>query len=126
MNKILILILITTMQAFAADMDTVIVLQSMDSRGKTVSSDVVFVKNGFLIVNREKLSATEVITQSENITKIATFKESETANNCDSGMFKHTLKKGKLLKIEKGCLSSERYKSLSDDFRALKKDRITE
>src|SRR4051812_25433572 len=110
-NKLSIIIFLFSLEAMAGSPDTIIVLEAKSSRGKTLSKDIVFVKDGTVIVNREKLSAPEVITQSEHLTKIASFNENDPGTHCASGTFKHTMKKGKILKIEKGCLASDRFKS---------------
>jgi hypothetical protein len=106
--------------------ETVILLESQTILGKELKKEFVIINDGSVIVNNEKLSATEVITQSENIKNIATFSDLKSLENCTSGAFKHILKKGKILKIEKGCLESARYKVLKENFKALKKDHITQ
>ncbi|MGZ3790679.1 MAG: hypothetical protein ACXVCE_13310 [Bacteriovorax sp.] len=125
MNKMFLLTFFISAKALAIN-ETVIVLEEITSRGKVINKDVVIVKDGSVIVNREKLSAAEIITQSEHMTGIASFKESQTTHQCESGLFKHVLKKGKVQKAEQGCLGSDRHKFLKENFRALKKDRVTE
>lgn len=111
---------------YAKTAETLIVFELKNSHGKLMDKDVVILQEGSVMVNREKLSATEIITQSEHITAIASFTSNGTVRACDAGTFKHILKKGKILKSESGCLGSERYNFLKENFKALKKDRITE
>lgn len=127
MNKWFFLFLLLPLKLLGATpSETVIILEDISPKGAVVAKDVVIVGEGVLIVNNEKLSPSEVITQSEFVTKIANFKTSEITYQCSAGIFRHILKKGKLVKSEQGCLNSERYKSLKQSFSSLKKDRVTE
>lgn len=111
MNKIFFFVLILfQIKGFGAD--TVIVLEALNSKGKKLTKDIVLVSEGSIIVNREKLSDAEAITQSDHLKNIASFNKNELTYSCESGVFKHILKQGKILKVEKGCLFSDRYKSL--------------
>lgn len=126
MNKFLLLYLLFTLCAWAKTPETVIILETISNREKPMSRDVVIVKDGMVMVNAEKLSAREIITQSEHIKKIAQFSKREKINQCDSGVFKHILKQGKITKEEQGCLNSDRFHELKEHFKNLKKDIITE
>lgn len=126
MNKLVLFSLLITQSLFGNELDTLIVLEAHTSKGQLISKDVFFVKDGAVIVNKEKLSATETITQSDHISNIAAITTVSLSSPCSEGIYKHSVKKGKILKIEKGCLGSERYNFLKENFKALKKDRITE
>ncbi|MDD4973585.1 MAG: hypothetical protein PHY93_04505 [Bacteriovorax sp.] len=106
--------------------ETIIILESIGNRGTIVKKEVMLVKDSMVLVNREKLSPAEIITQSGNIKNISTFFVSEIGNQCETGKFKHIYKKGKVLKEEHGCLGSERFNHLEKSFKGLKKDRVTE
>lgn len=107
--------------------ETVIMLISKTTRGTIISKDIVIAGSDFLMVNAEKLSPSEVITQSPHIKSISTFpnKPRNLLLGCESGTFEHILKKGPLKKQEEGCLDSERYRKLHKSFQALKKDPLT-
>lgn len=125
-NKFFLIGFVMTLTSFASTLETVIILEVIAPRGKVMSKDVVIIGEGSVMVNKEKLSSSEIITQSEYISKIATFPLSKRADQCESGIFKHMLKKGNEYKVEYGCLNSERFKHLEKSFRGLKKDRVTE
>jgi hypothetical protein len=121
----LLLILLTVLFALAVSArDTVIILQEYGRRGETGTREsFISGKNG-LMINAQKLSPAEVITQSQHIKKISHFKKSAQGadSSCDSGRFEHILKQDNLLKKESGCLGSERFKELKASFQALAKD----
>ena len=112
----------------ATPSEEVIVLESISNRGSVIKKEVVLIKGQDVLVNREKLGPTEIITQSDNLRKISTFLVSETGSPCLAGKFNHYYKnkKGKIFKEEHGCLSSERFKYLENSFKGLKKDSVTE
>ncbi len=124
-KKLLTIFLFISYSAFAVNPDAVIILLDKNHQGKIIDKEVVIVANGTMMVNREKLSPSEVITQSPHITEIANFKSNE-SGQCHAGTFKHILKKGKIVKVEEGCLNSDRYKTLKASFKALHKDTITQ
>ncbi len=126
MNKFFLLIFIFVTCSWAKTPETVIVLETISTRGAPMNRDIVIVKEGMVMVNKEKLSANEIITQSEHIKKIAQFSSSEKIDQCRSGSFKHIFKQEKLVKEEQGCLNSSRYLELKKHFKNLKKDSITE
>lgn len=108
------------------DQETVIVLLAINQRGVEVKREVVIINNSSVIVNKEKLSPVEIITQSNNIKKINHFLPNDKFSQCESGTFKHIYKKGLVQKEELGCLSSMRFNQLEKSFKGLKKDRVTE
>ena len=127
MNKILFLSLFFGFKLHAASSsETVILLESSSNRGVLLKKEVVLIKDSQVLVNSEKLSPAEIITQSDNIKKISSFLASEIGNRCETGKFKHLYKKGKVQKEEHGCLESERFIQLEKSFKGLKKDRVTE
>ena len=98
--------------------ESLIVLEQFSQNGIKIKSDVMIVsQRSEVFINGEKLSNTEIITQSSSIKAISTFLSKEN-ENCSKGRFKHILKQGSLLKTEEGCLFSKR-------FNELKKDNIT-
>ena len=106
--------------------ESIIVLETMNNAGISVKREVMMVdKKNAVIINGEKLNAIEVITQSEYLKSLSTFVKNN-LNNCQQGKFKHLYQSGKILKKEEGCLDSERYKRLSESFKNLKKDKVTE
>lgn len=120
------MILLNTVLA-ADSSETVIMLISKNARGKILSKDIVIAGSDFLMVNAEKLSPAEIITQSPHIKVISTFAKTPEIylQGCESGTFEHILKKGSLKKQEKGCMDSERYQDLKKSLKALKKDPLT-
>lgn len=106
--------------------EVVIILESISNHGAVIKKEVVLIKDSSVLVNREKLSPVEIITQANNIKDISHFYASVTNSPCLAGRFRHIYKKGKIVKEERGCLSSERFNQLEKSFRALKKDRLTE
>lgn len=125
MNKLVLYFFLFGTVLRASEPDTMIILESFNARGSQVNKEVIFIKDGALIVNNEKLSPTEVITQSSHVKNISTFLSSDMITYCESGTFKHIYKKGKILKVEHGCLNNQRYNDLIKSFKALKKDSIT-
>lgn len=126
-NKILFLIFyLAASNSFGESVKSVIALETYSHNEKLIDKDIAFIKDGSLIVNKEKLSANEAITQAEHLTKIANFSTDKNASFCIAGIYRHVLKNGNIYKIEKGCVDSEHYKMLKENFRALKKDHITE
>lgn len=110
--------------------EALIVLEAFNHRGILVHKEVVLIQEGELTVNGEKLSPTEIITQSAALKKISQLQLQlldDTKNaECNLGVFKHSFKKGKILKVERGCLNNDRYNELLAAFSALKKDKITQ
>jgi len=106
--------------------EALIVLEAFNHRGMMVHKEVVLIQEGELSVNGEKLSPTEVITQSGALKKISQILADEKSAQCKMGLFKHSYKKGKILKVERGCLNNDRYNELLAAFSALKKDKITQ
>lgn len=106
--------------------EALIVLEAFNHRGMLVHKEVVLIKAGELMVNGEKLSATEIITQSAALKKISQLLVDEKSAECNMGVYKHSFKKGKILKVERGCLNNDRYNELRAAFGALKKDKITQ
>lgn len=127
MNKFFLFFVLSAaiLPAFAAD-ETVIVLEAFNARGKKSSGEAVVIGKDTLLINGEKLSSAEIITQSQHIKKIAEFKSAAGVKACEAGHFEHILKRGKLHRKESGCLESERYRELKDSFKALAKDHLTE
>lgn len=103
----------------------VVVLFSTNNRGVEFKKEVVIINKSSVMVNKEKLSSTEIITQAEYLKKINEFLPSTPTTFCESGTFKHIFKKDKIEKVENGCLNSPRYKDLLLSFNSLKKDPIT-
>lgn len=101
-----------------------ILLQDYTPRGGMGMRETVIAGKDFLMVNAEKLTPSEIITQSQHIKKISEFKNVQSNSACDSGRFEHILKKGKLLKKESGCLDSDRYRELKASFKSLAKDKL--
>lgn len=106
--------------------ETVIILEELNHRGRSIKKDVAMIIGPNIIINKERLSPAEIITQSDHLTKISSFLPSEITDQCPGGKFKHFLKKGDIVKVEYGCLNSERFRHLKKSFKALKKDRVTE
>jgi hypothetical protein len=128
-NKIIpmLISLVMASRAFAeVDQETVIVLLAINQRGVEIKREVVIINNSSVIVNKEKLSPVEIITQSNNIKKINQFLPNDKFTQCESGTFKHIYKKGPVQKEELGCLSSMRFNHLEKSFKGLKKDRVTD
>jgi bifunctional N-acetylglucosamine-1-phosphate-uridyltransferase/glucosamine-1-phosphate-acetyltransferase GlmU-like protein len=126
-NKILFLSLFFCFKLSATTPpETALVLESTSNRGVLLKKEVVLIKDSMVVVNSEKLSPAEIITQSDNIKKISSFLASEVGNRCETGQFRHLYKKGKVLKEELGCLGSERFNDLEKSFKGLKKDQVTE
>lgn len=124
MNKVLLILLLISFQVKAeAVPEAVLMLESKTHRGAKLESVSVIIKIDDVIVNGEKLSPTEVITQSAALTEISKFPPSE-KGLCEAGVFRHVYKKAKILKIERGCLGSSRYNHLMKNFLALKKDAL--
>ncbi len=105
--------------------ELIIVLDELSSQGVRLSRDVLITKDGHVFVNRERLSPSEIITQSSHISQLATFVMKKKNESCSTGSFLHILKNEKVIKKENGCLNSERYKMLKKHFGALKKDHIS-
>lgn len=127
MNKRILLLIILFFAAGTASAaeETVILLNVYNARQSKMSGETVVAGKDFLMVNGEKLSSAEIITQSQHIKKISEFKTSGTVQACSAGHFEHILKRGKLQKSESGCLESERYQELKSGFKALAKDDLT-
>lgn len=124
MNKFLLILGIISFHVKAeAVPDAVLILESKTHRGVKLESTLVIIKNDEVIVNGEKLSPTEIITQSSALTEISKFPASE-KGLCEAGVFRHLYKKAKIIKIERGCLGSSRYNHLMKNFLALKKDAL--
>lgn len=127
MNRsILILILFSWSIVLLANDETVIVLQEFGARGKKGARETVIAGKDFLMVNAQKLTPGEIITQSQHIKTISEFKSMHSDSTCEAGRFEHILKKGKLIKKEVGCLESDRYSELKASFKALAKDPFIE
>ena len=122
----LLLILLTASMATFAKEETVILLKDFPAGGKKGAQETVIAGENFLMVNAEKLSPAEIITQSQHIKKISEFKSVSSLKRCEAGRFEHILKKGKVFKKECGCLESDRYQELKAGFKALAKDTLTE
>lgn len=106
--------------------ETAIILEAINDHGVVVNKEVVVIVGSNVFVNSEKLSSIEVITQSDDLKNISHFPRSGSDVLCKEGVFRHTYKKGSKIKIERGCLKSERYEFLSKSFKGLKKDSVTE
>lgn len=110
--------------------DVLIVLEAFNHRGILVHKEVVLIQAAELTVNGEKLSPSEIITQSAALKKISQLQlqllDDKKNAECNLGVFKHSFKKGKILKVERGCLNNDRYNELLAAFSALKKDKITQ
>lgn len=104
--------------------ETIILLESKNQRGVELNKEVVIIKNSDVLVNGEKISASEIITQSGALTEISKFPKTEKGKACESGLFRHLYKKDKITKLEHGCLGSSRYNHLMKNFKALKKDTL--
>lgn len=131
MNKYLVALFFYSLSLQAqATPEALIVLEAFNHRGIMVHKEVVLIQEGELMVNGEKLSPTEIITQAGALKKISQVQQllliDEKNVQCGQGVFKHTLKKGKILKVERGCLNNDRYNELLAAFSALKKDKITQ
>lgn len=113
------------MTTLAAE-ETVIILNDYNARGKKSSGETVVAGKDFLMVNGEKLSSAEIITQSQHIKKISEVKTNGSIRACEAGYFEHILKRGELHRKESGCLESERYQELKAGFKALAKDHLTQ
>lgn len=105
--------------------ETIIILEAKDARKNEMHKDIVIIKDSEVIVNREKLTPAEVITQSDSIRVISTFIADDKTKPCDAGVFRHILKKEKIVKVEHGCLGNLRYNHLMKNFKAVKKDTLT-
>lgn len=128
MNKLSLFILVPlisfSLKVLASD-SAVIVLEALNARGKLVHKEVVLIKDGSVVVNNQKLSAAEVITQSYALKQISQFSPIEKNIHCEAGTYKHIYKKAKMIKEEHGCLNNERYNELEKSFKALSADPIT-
>ena len=110
---------------YAQSPESMVVLEQFGPSGTKLKTDVMMVNNhSEVFINGEKLSNTEVITQSSSIKAVSTFLTSKN-ESCAEGRFRHVIKRGKMLKSEVGCLSSKRFNQLSLSFKELKKDSIT-
>ena len=121
MNKLFFCLFFLSLQLFAKSSETVILLKEMGVSGKMLSKDVAIMIGESFMVNKEKLSASEIITHSEHITNIASFDKIKQTDKCASGTFIHLLKFNNYIKNEEGCLESNRFKSLKKSFKALQK-----
>lgn len=106
--------------------EVVILLESISKSGVILKKDIVLIKNSSVIVNREKLEASEIITQAESLKNISTFVKLSVEERCLAGSFRHLYVNGKKKKEEFGCLGSDRFLHLEKSFKALKKDSMTE
>lgn len=129
MNKILFISYFLSSQIYCAPVDTVIVLKVINHRGRVMNLDVAIASSpangpGTFLVNREKLTSTEIIIGATHITNLASFSKEKENQECSSGQFIHQLLQGSVKKSESGCINSERFKSLKESFKALGKDRV--
>ena len=110
---------------YAQSPESLVVLEQFSQSGTKVKADIMMVNShSEVFINGEKLSSSEVITQSPSIKAVSTFLTSKN-ENCNEGRFKHVIKRGKMYKSEEGCLYSKRFNQLSLSFKQLKKDSIT-
>ncbi len=126
MPLIFLMILASTMGFSAEEGETLIRLVSYTNQGHKSSEETVMGGLDFLIVNGEKLNPAQIIAQSRAIKKISQFRPKQVLKTCEAGRFEHILKKGKLIKKEAGCLESERYHELKENFKVLAKDPFIE
>lgn len=123
MNKVFLIVIFIIFDLNAAlNPETIISLESVSNRGKSIKKEIMLIKDSKVIVNRETLSPVEIINQSENIKILSTFLRSEIGARCEMGTFKHLYNKGKEHREEYGCLYSKRFNALEKSFKQLKKD----
>jgi hypothetical protein len=120
-NKIFLCFFFLSLHSYARTVETVVLLKELGINGKMLGKNVVIMNEGSLLINKEKLSDVEIVTESRHISNIASFEKSEQTNSCITGTFVHLIKFKNNIKNEEGCLEGKRFKSLKASFRALKK-----
>jgi hypothetical protein len=124
-HYLLLVLLFMTSYVQASETETVIVLEARSAKGKKITNDVLLLKNGSVVVNNERLTPAEAITQSNHIKSLAQIPARKLTLECDAGYFIHIIKREKDVKSEKGCIDGARYKGLRGHFKALKKDSLS-